>query len=191
MSDDTLYGNSGNNDLHGYAGDDLLYGRLGDDELYGDSGSDTLFGDNKFGGFGDDHLFGGSENDSLNGGGGNDYLDGVNFWGLGNGIGAGNEFDSLTGGLGDDKFVLGNVNDVYYLGTGHATMMDFNLGQDVIQIKGTFAAGYSLQNGDWNGNGIQDTGILYNNNLIGVVRDENLIGVNPNQVFFSAPSPPG
>lgn len=185
----TINGNNSDNVLNGFASDDLIYGRGGEDRLYGNAGDDTLYGGGHIG-FDSDHLFGGSGDDVLLGRGGNDHLDGANFWGAGNGIGAGNEFDSLIGGSGEDTFVLGGVSGVYYLGTGHATIMDFNLGQDVIQLEGVFAVGYSLQNGDWNGNGIQDTGILYNNNLIGVVRDENLIGVNPNQVFFPAPPIP-
>ncbi|MCU0546431.1 MAG: hypothetical protein MUE44_30415 [Oscillatoriaceae cyanobacterium Prado104] len=190
MSDDTINGGSGEDVLNGYGGDDKIYGWGGEDRLYGDSGDDTLFGGHKFIGSDSDFLFGGSGDDVLFGRGGDDYLDGANFWGVGNGIAAGNEFDSLTGGLGEDTFVLGNVNDVYYLGTGHATIMDFNFGQDVIQIKGNFAAGYSLQIADWDGNGIQDTGISYNNNLIGVVRDTDLTGINPNQIFFAAPPIP-
>jgi Ca2+-binding RTX toxin-like protein len=187
---DTINGNNNDNVLIGYDGNDKIYGWGGEDRLYGDTGDDTLYGGHKFIGSDSDFLFGGSGDDVLFGRGGNDHLDGANFWGAGNGIGAGNEFDSLTGGSGEDTFVLGGVSGVYYLGTGYATIMDFNLGQDVIQIQGNFAAGYSLQTGDWNGNGIQDTGISYNNNLIGVVRDTDLTGVNPNQVFFAAPPIP-
>lgn len=81
---------------------------------------------------------------------------------------------------------IGNVNNVCYLGTGHATIMDFSLGQDKIQIKGNLTDGYSIQAGDWNNNNVQVTGIFYKGNLIGVIRDTNLINANPNQVFFPA-----
>lgn len=64
--------------------------------------------------------------------------------------------------------------------------MDFSLGQDKIQIKGNLTDGYSIQAGDWNNNNVQVTGIFYKGNLIGVIRDTNLINANPNQVFFPA-----
>ncbi|MEG3978264.1 calcium-binding protein, partial [Microcoleus sp. herbarium8] len=164
---------------------DKLYGEAGEDLLYGGAGADLLSG-----GLHNDYLFGGSGKDYLIGGDGNDYLDGANFSGAGNGIGGGTESDSLYGGAGADTFVLGNVNNVYYLGTGYATITDFSVGEDKIQIKGNFADGYSLKGGDWNGNNVQDTGIFYKENLIGVVQDQKLFSVNPNKVFLSAPPVP-
>ncbi|MEG3939561.1 calcium-binding protein [Microcoleus sp. S36b_A3] len=203
LSNDTIYGNKGDDILSGLAGDDLLDGGFGsdkldggagNDKLYGEAGEDMLYGgagqDFLSGGFHNDYLFGGSGKDYLIGGDGNDYLDGANFSGAGNGIGGGTESDSLAGGAGADTFVLGNVNNVYYLGTGYATITDFTLGQDKIQIKGNFADGYSLKVGEWNGNNVQDTGIFYKDNLIGVVQDQKLINVNPNLVFSSAPPVP-
>lgn len=183
--DDFLYGGFGNDNLNGDAGNDKLYGEAGEDFLYGGGGKDTLSG-----GLHNDYLFGGSGKDYLIGGDGNDYLDGANFWGAGNGIGGGSESDSLAGGAGADTFVLGNVNNVYYLGTGYATITDFTLGTDKIQIKGNLADGYSLKAGDWSNNKVQDTGIFYKDNLIGVVLETNLTNVNPNQVFLSAPPIP-
>ncbi|MEG4323379.1 MULTISPECIES: calcium-binding protein [unclassified Microcoleus] len=183
--DDILYGGFGGDKLDGGAGNDKLYGEAGEDFLYGGGGKDTLSG-----GLHNDYLFGGSGKDYLIGGDGNDYLDGANFSGAGNGIGGGTESDSLAGGTGADTFVLGNVDNVYYLGTGYATITDFTLGTDKIQIKGNLADGYSLKAGDWNGNNVQDTGIFYKDNLIGVVRDKNLTNVNQNQVFLSAPPIP-
>lgn len=194
FGEDELNGGAGNDKLYGGFGSDNLNGGIGNDKLNGDAGEDRLYGgagkDTLSGGLHNDYLFGGSGKDYLTGGDGNDYLDGANFWGAGNGIGAGSESDSLTGGAGTDRFVLGNVNNVYYLGTGHATITDFVLGQDKIQIKGNLADGYSLQAGNWSGDKAQDTGIFYKQNLIGVVRDTNLSNVNPNQVFFSAPPIP-
>lgn len=203
IANDTIYGYQGNDKLFGRGGDDILYGGFGSDNLSGDAGNDKLYGeagedflyggsgkDTLSGGLHNDYLFGGSGKDYLIGGDGSDYLDGANFSGAGNGIGAGSESDSLAGGAGTDTFVLGNVNNVYYLGTGHATITDFSLGQDKIQIKGNLADGYSLKTGDWNGNNVQDTGIFYKDNLIGVVQSTNLTNVNPNQVFLSAPPIP-
>ena len=185
VGNDKLYGGFGSDKLNGDKGNDYLIGDAGEDFLYGGAGKDTLSG-----GLHNDYLFGGSGKDYLTGGDGNDYLDGANFSGAGNGIGADSESDSLSGGAGTDTFVLGNVNSVYYLGTGHATITDFVLGQDKIQIKGKLADGYSLQAGNWSGDKAQDTGIFYKQNLIGVVEDTNLINVNQNQVFFSAPPIP-
>ncbi len=204
LSNDTIYGNKGDDILSGLAGDDLLDGGFGsdkldggagNDKLYGEAGEDMLYGgagqDILSGGLHNDYLFGGSGKDYLIGGDGNDYLDGANFSGAGNGIGGGTESDSLAGGAGADTFVLGNVvNNVYYLGTGYATITDFTLGQDKIQIKGTVADGYSLKVGDWNGNNVQDTGIFYKDNLIGVVPDQKLINVGRDLLFSSAPPVP-
>lgn len=186
-NNDTLYGGSGDDNLYGEAGNDILYGGIGEDALYGGSGNDKMYGQANA-----DHLFGGSGNDLVNGGLENDYLDGANFSGAGNGIGSGTEFDTLTGGAGADNFVLGNINDVYYFGNGHATITDFSLVQgDVIQIKGDFGDGYTLGLGNWGGNATQDTGIFFKDNLIGVVQDQNIANVNPNDIFMSAPPIPG
>lgn len=186
FNDDTLYGGIGDDNLHGESGNDILYGGFNEDNLYGGSGNDKLFGQ-----WGSDYLFGGSGNDILAGGFGNDYLDGANFSGAGNGIGSSTEFDTLTGGSQADNFVLGNINNVYYLGDGHATITDFSLAQgDIIQIKGDFGDGYALGLGDWGGNLMPDTGIFFNNNLIGVVQDQNITNLNLDQVFISAPPIP-
>jgi Ca2+-binding RTX toxin-like protein len=183
--DDILYGGFAGDKLMGDAHNDKLDGEAGEDFLYGGSGKDTLSG-----GLHNDHLFGGSGKDYLIGGDGSDYLDGANFYGAGNGIGTGSESDSLAGGEGTDTFVLGNINNVYYLGTGHASITDFTLGTDKIQIKGQVGDGYTLKAKDWSGNEVLDTGIYYKGNLIGVVLETNLTNVNPNKVFSSAPSIP-
>jgi Ca2+-binding RTX toxin-like protein len=192
---DKLYGQAGKDFLYGGGGADMLDGGSGNDYLYGGSGKDNLYGDTGndylYGGSGNDFLYGGSGKDYLIGGDGSDYLDGASLFGDGDAVGGGSESDFLTGGMGADTFVLGNSNSIYYLGTGYATITDFSLGEDKIQIKGNLANGYSLKAGDWNGNNVQDTGIFYKDNLIGVVRDKNLANVNPNQVFLSAPPPVG
>jgi Ca2+-binding RTX toxin-like protein len=193
---DILIGNAGNDELDGGSGNDKLLGGSGNDLLEGNSGEDQLYGgigkDRLFGGTENDYLFGGSGNDSLTGDGGNDYLDGANFSGAGSGIGSGTEFDTLTGGTGADEFVLGNIDNVYYLGNGYATITDFSLVQsDTIQIKGILADGYSLGLSNWGGSNAQDTGIFFNGNLIGVVQDVDLTNINPDTVFSSAPPIPG
>jgi len=180
-----LSGLGGNDYLDGGANNDVLDGGTGNDILYGGDGYDYLVG-----GLGNDYLVGGTLDDALLGGTGNDIL----FGGSGNdkltGYGFGqNELDTLTGGIEKDTFVLGDIqsNSVYYLGYGYATITDFSLAQtDQIQIKGLFTDGYLLELGNWGGSNAQDTGIFYNGDLIGVVQDQNITNVNPNQVFLTA-----
>lgn len=67
--DDTIFGNSNNNNLIGNAGNDIIYGRSGDDWLIGWTGNDSIYG-----GDGSDWLEGGQGNDLLNGGSGSDWV---------------------------------------------------------------------------------------------------------------------
>ncbi|NJK69438.1 MAG: calcium-binding protein [Microcoleus sp. SU_5_3] len=191
-ADDSIYGYAGNDILSGLGGNDYLDGGFNNDVLDGGAGNDTLYGgvgyDYLVGGPGNDRLIGGTLDDALLGGTGNDIL----YGGSGNdsitGFGFGqNEFDILTGDIGKDTFVLGDVNSVYHLGNGYATITDFSLAQtDKIQIKGVLKDGYSLGVGNWEGSNVQDTGIFYKGDLIGVVQDQNITKLNPNQVFISA-----
>ena len=173
--DDSIYGKAGNDILSGLGGSDTLYGGAGSGYLVGDSGNDRLIG-----GTLDDLLLGGTGNDILLGESGKDILSGYGF--------GQNEFDTLTGGSEKDTFVFGDItNDsVYYLGNGHATITDFSLAQtDKIEIKGLFKDGYSLKLNNWGGGNAQDTGIFYKGDLIGVVQDQNITKLNPNQVFLT------
>ncbi|CAD0232114.1 peptidoglycan DD-metalloendopeptidase family protein [Planktothrix agardhii] len=107
--DDIITGNSLNNTLTGLGGNDKLYGQDGNDTLYGEAG-----------------------NDFLNGGNGNDYLDG--YASKANSP----DLDTLEGGAGADKFVLGNANQkMFYLGSGQATINDYNFRDDYIQLSGS------------------------------------------------------
>ena len=172
---DSLDGGADNDVLDGGAGNGTLYGGVGYDYLVGGPGKDRLIG-----GTLDDGLVGGTGNDILLGESGNDQLTGYGF--------GQNEFDTLTGGTEKDTFVLGDIksNSVYYLGNGNATITDFSLDQtDTIQIKGFFQDGYSLGLGNWGGSNAQDTGIFYKDDLIGVVQDQNITNLNPNQVFMT------
>ncbi|MFQ4138723.1 calcium-binding protein [Nodosilinea sp. PGN35] len=138
--------------------DNILDGNGGNDVLFGGAGNDLLFG-----GSGNDILLGGSGSDTLIGGSGNDFLNGYGFT-LG-------EFDVLTGGSGADVFVLGDANGPYYLGSGYATITDFNfLEGDKIQVTGS-ASNYSLSFQDFSGGLSADTLIFFGNDLIGVVQD--------------------
>lgn len=67
--DDTLLGDTGNNELSGFDGNDRLEGRDGEDSLIGGAGDDSLLG-----GVGDDKLLGGAGFDTLDGGAGADLV---------------------------------------------------------------------------------------------------------------------
>jgi Ca2+-binding RTX toxin-like protein len=94
-SDESVFGNSGNNELRGNDGADSLYGQGGDDLLFGGRARDRLLGDE-----GDDVLRGEEDNDVLNGGVGDDTLFG------------GSESDVLLGGIGIDHLDGGDGNDL-------------------------------------------------------------------------------
>jgi len=179
-----LWGLGGNDSLDGGANNDVLDGGADNDTLYGGVGYDYLVG-----GLGNDYLVGGTLDDALFGGTGNDILLGESGNDILTGFGFGqNEFDTLTGGSEKDTFVLGDImsNSVYYLGNGYATITDFSLDQtDTIQIKGLIQDGYSLELDNWGGSNAQDTGIFYKGDLIGVVQDQNITNLNPNQVFMT------
>jgi len=136
-STDTILGLRGDDDLFGFGGDDDLFGDRGDDNLFGGSGDDFVDG-----GYGDDRLTGGGNNDFLDGGYGDDFLQGVNPTSSDPGFG---ELDVLVGGVGFDVFALGNSSQVYYDDNNAATagvsnyalITDFELGLDVIQLRGS------------------------------------------------------
>ena len=159
---DDIYGDYGNDIIFGNAGDDLLFGGtgdifsgysysdyFGDDYLYGGAGNDGLFGEN-----GDDILFGGS---------GDDWLEGTsNIYT--------SDRDELWGGFGFDYFVLGVGQDVFYQGSGYATIKDWTGGIDAIAVGG-IAENYSISTGSISGGAAADTEIYYNNDLIAVLED--------------------
>ncbi len=175
--DDSIQGYAGNDILSGLGGKDYLDGGANNDVLDGGADNDTLYGgvgqDYLVGGPGNDYLVGGTLDDALLGGTGNDLLLGENGNDQLTGYGFGqNEFDILTGGMEKDTFVLGDINSVYYLGNGYATITDFSLAQtDKIPIKGLIKDGYSLGLNNWGGSKAQDAGIFYKGDLIGVVQD--------------------
>jgi Ca2+-binding RTX toxin-like protein len=106
-----------------------MFGGLGDDFMSGDNGNDYLDGS-----FGNDFLDGGNGSDVLIGGTGNDYLAG------GNGAdtlvgGTGN--DILSGGAGSDILSGGAGQDIYvfHSGGGNDVIIDFQHGDDLLQIE--------------------------------------------------------
>ena len=101
----------------------------------GDSiiGDDDILGNVLVGNGGNDTIIGNEGNDTLRGGPGADILIGSNP-GIAN-SGAGSE-DFLTGGSGGDIFVIGDIFQAFYVGSGAATITDFANG-DVIQAFGS------------------------------------------------------
>lgn len=163
---DILIGKDGNDRIEGWNGNDKLFGSLGDDILSGGNGADSLSGgrgsDIGFGGGGNDWLFGKSGDDVLVGDGGNDLIHGERgndvllggegrdrIWGdkgqdiLNGGMGK----DIVQGGLGNDRLDGGADHDqlfggqgsdqfVYRPGSGRDEIIDFNKGDDRIDLTG-------------------------------------------------------
>ena len=143
---ETINGGNGNEIIKGLNGNDRLNGNGGDDVLIGGGGNDSLFG-----------------------GAGNDVLLGANPLSVTPGQGS---YDVLQGDAGNDRYVLGDVNAVYYndgvsTNTGrsdYAAVIGFATG-DVIQLKGK-AADYTLSLGTAPNNGNQQ-GTLIQSTLFG------------------------
>ena len=140
---ETLVGDGSENILNAYAGDDTVAGALGDDIIYGGAGDDLLRGDRndrQSGGTrgGNDVIYGGTGSDRIGGKAGNDSLfggaDADTIWGD-------DGDDLLRGGLGDDTltgddFSGGTGADTFVLalGEGTDTIVDFEVGTDVIGL---------------------------------------------------------
>lgn len=110
---ETISAGNGKDDVVGTdGGEDLIEGGNGKDRLFGLDGADRIFGGN-----GKDYLDGGESADQLFGGNGNDILIG------------GQGDDALTGGRGNDTFV-------FALGEGTDTVLDYEVGKDLIGLDG-------------------------------------------------------
>ncbi|MEA5500170.1 alkaline phosphatase [Limnoraphis robusta] len=122
LGDDIIYGEEGDDTLRGdensrspggtVGGNDIIYGGLGDDQIGGKTGNDQLFGDE-----GNDRIWGDDGDDLIDGGLGNDTLTG----------------DDFSGGQGSDTFVLA-------VGEGTDTIVDFEVGIDLLALKGDLSA---------------------------------------------------
>ncbi|GAB4234682.1 MAG: hypothetical protein Kow00121_62400 [Elainellaceae cyanobacterium] len=128
-----------NDFVSGNAGDDQLFGGMGkamagDDHLLGDDGDDTIFAgvgkDKLDGGKGNDTLDGGNGKDLLIGGEGDDVLSGSNGQDI---LICGAGKNALKGGRGRDMYVFQQVE------SGDNTVVDFNVRQDVIDLREIFA----------------------------------------------------
>jgi peptidoglycan/xylan/chitin deacetylase (PgdA/CDA1 family) len=148
-------GNDTAQTINGGSGNEIIKGFNGNDRLNGNGGNDVLIG--------------GGGNDSLYGGAGSDVLIGANPLSVTPGLGS---YDVLQGDAGNDRYVLGDVNAVYYndgisTNTGrsdYAAIIGFAAG-DVIQLKGK-AADYTLSLGTAPNNGTQQ-GTLIQSSLFG------------------------
>ena len=145
---DVIRGEDGIDFMRGQEGNDILIGGNGDDYIWGGDGNDKLYGgamrngetegnDELYGGAGDDIIWGHEGNDELYGQEGNDRLDG----GKGDDILYGGEGDDvLLGGRGNDQIFGGEGADTFLLthGPGHDQIMDFTLGEDLIEVGSRF-----------------------------------------------------
>jgi Ca2+-binding RTX toxin-like protein len=127
---DTLLGNTGNDQLFGSGGDDWLRGGPGKDALGGGSGNDRLEGDAGTdvldGGKGDDRVYGGADADWLIGRSGNDRISG------GDGrdkLEGGSGKDSLTGGKGRNSYAAGSGDDTVNAANGVKETVDCGTGK--------------------------------------------------------------
>lgn len=118
ISSDFIYSNSGAKSETGTAFADTLFGSRFNDTLNGAGGADILLGGN-----GSDVLNGQAGKDKLIGGKGNDVLRG--------GTGA----DTLQGDAGADIFDFNSVAESP-AGGGRDTILDFELGLDIINLAG-------------------------------------------------------
>ncbi len=138
--DDVFIGGDSNTDrvfFFGGGGNDLIRGGAGDDDLFGGLGNDTMIG-----GDGQDFMIGGGGNDFLTSLRSTDYLNGTDAEHAG-----AHEVDLLVGGLESDRFILGDIEQAYYVANGYedyAGITDYGVGQDVIVLHGS-ASDYSLQ----------------------------------------------
>jgi Ca2+-binding RTX toxin-like protein len=115
--------------------------------LEGGAGDDALIGGANYG-----DLVGDEGNDSLDGGDGEDTLTGVDRISFAPGIG---EKDILTGGSGADLFILGVSTNIYYDdfdattdgSNDYATITDFNLLEDKVQLQGSVSDYVLVQSG--------------------------------------------
>ncbi|WP_373635731.1 M10 family metallopeptidase C-terminal domain-containing protein [Yoonia sp. SS1-5] len=120
---DAISGNGGHDIITDTSGANVIHGNSGDDTitaggtLYGGTGNDTLTGQGS-----PDILFGGRGVDILQGGAGDDRLDG------------GMDGDSLEGGAGADIFVFSFISDSFATTTGRDTILDFEIGTDLIDL---------------------------------------------------------
>jgi Ca2+-binding RTX toxin-like protein len=176
---DIISGNSGNNNIDGGDGKDFLFGNGGNDQLAGGAGNDDIFG-----GEGDDVLVGGEGDDFMVGGGGNDTLTSLQatdyLSGTDEAHAGANERDILIGGLENDRFVLGDAQQAYYVANGtedFAGILDFQAQVDVIVLHGAAESYTLLADG-------QNTSISYNGDRIAILQNTTGLTLNSSNFEF-------
>jgi Ca2+-binding RTX toxin-like protein len=122
---DTIKSGDGNDTIYAGSGKDLVYAGSDHDKVYGEAAQDTIYG-----GSGNDLIDGGNSNDWLYGDSGHDTLIG----------GQGSDF--ISGGTGNDLLTGdgsggSSQSDTFYFENnfGDDVITDFNLGNDVLEIK--------------------------------------------------------
>jgi Ca2+-binding RTX toxin-like protein len=137
----TIFNDDLGNSIVGSAGKDKLYGTQKVDIIEGLEGKDKLYG-----GLDNDKLYGGLGNDKLYGGSGNDTLIGASIGESQPGM---DEKDVLQGDSGADLFVLGDRNNIFYVGNNkhdYAEIKDWSSEEgDMIQLssQGNYSLGSS------------------------------------------------
>jgi phospholipase/lecithinase/hemolysin/cyclophilin family peptidyl-prolyl cis-trans isomerase len=175
--------NSGNNTVDLGTGDDIIYVNKGDSEalrrnrVFGSDGNDTFYakdgqgGNRMSGGLGDDTFWLGSDDRAL-GGDGNDIFR--------VGLGGGN---LISGGAGTDQFWIVNAE----LPKAANTILDFQLGLDVIGINGAVSLGITTSTLKLNQVGA-DTVISFQNQTLATltgIQANSLSLTNTNQFIFA------
>ncbi len=145
-ADDELSGGRGNDIINGGDGNDAIEGGRDDDDIDGGDGNDVINAgrgdDNVLGGEGDDFIDGGRDDDDIDGGAGNDILEGgrgddnINGGAGDDLICAGSGDDTLNGGTGNDRLEGGSGEDIFVfeMGTQQDTVLDFQSGQDELDL---------------------------------------------------------
>jgi DNA-binding XRE family transcriptional regulator len=176
LSTVSAFPNSGNNIVDLGSGDDTIFVNKGD-RAFGSDGNDIFDardsqGNNRIsGGVGDDIFYLGS-NDRALGGDGNDIFK-VS-------LGGGN---LISGGAGADQFWIVNAE----LPKATNTVLDFQLGTDVIGIQGTVSLGITTSTLKLNQVG-GDTAIVFNNQTLATltgIQANSLNLTNTNQFIFA------
>ena len=176
LSTVSVFPNSGNNIVDLGSGDDTIFVNKSD-RVFGSDGNDTFFaqdsqGGNRIsGGLGNDTFFLGS-NDRVLGGEGNDIFR--------VGLGGGN---LISGGAGADQFWIVNAE----LPSSANTVLDFQLGTDVIGIQGAVSLGITTSTLQLNQVGA-DTAIVFNNQTLATltgIQASSLSLTNTNQFVFA------
>lgn len=131
-----MYGGNGNDTLISDFSDDTMFGQDGDDLLLGGKGANVMFG-----GAGNDTLRGRGGDDRISGGDGNDLI----FGGAGDDtLRAGAGGDTLSGGNGADLFIFRETDEVVTI-TDFVRTTDRIILEGMVDLQGTATLVYSAE----------------------------------------------